>query len=121
MREAVAEFFGPIVHANLETGGLEPLCVILAVQSHVVELPESSFSFLVIRNSPVFNRGCQCPRDGDLEYGIPAGFQHAMQFGHGFPVVIDVLKHVIAYDEVKPVIRKMYIGDIHPEDVVFRV
>ncbi len=95
---------------HLEAGILEPILKVLAVEAHMIRLPEQTNPFLRIGDARVFN--CFPFMQGNENQSPAPGAKHTPHFPHGFAVIRYMFQNVAAVDRIKRIVRVRDFGDI---------
>ena len=90
---------------------LEPSHVVYPVNPYMVLLPKYSKSILGLDGIFVFE--CHLGVDRHLKDRKTIRTEATMELSHGLEIIKDVLQYMIANNEVKRVVRKTYLCDIH--------
>jgi hypothetical protein len=107
------ELLHELINLHIEACVRQSLEIVGPVSADVVILTEDAASLARIGDARVFQRAFARAIDRDLKEcpAIPA--QHAKDFSHRTPVVLNIYENVIADDHVEGLIGEVYIGHIH--------
>src|SRR5687768_2525515 len=84
-----------------EAGRREPLWIVLSINPHVIALSKASLTFTRVNELRLFIGLVSCCRNWNLQYRHAAWLQHPTKFSHRLTVVWNVLKNVIADNQIE--------------------